>query len=173
MAVQKGMRQFFFWIITFVLLIAIYSNMKTAEKVQEIPYSEFKQSVYSKSVSKVKIGADSIDGERIAPDGKTQRFHTVPISDSTLLKDLEAAGIKEYSASPDRSWVASILLNIGWILLFVLIWYFIFVRQVRGGGKDAMDFGKSRAQMQDLKKNKIRFKDPSYQSTLGPCLYKV
>ena len=159
MAVQKGMRQFFFWIITFVLLIAIYSNMKTAEKVQEIPYSEFKQSVYSKSVSKVKIGADSIDGERIAPDGKTQRFHTVPISDSTLLKDLEAAGIKEYSASPDRSWVASILLNIGWILLFVLIWYFIFVRQVRGGGKDAMDFGKSRAQMQDLKKNKIRFKD--------------
>ena len=159
MAVQKGMRQFFFWIITFVLLIAIYSNMKTAEKVQEIPYSEFKQSVYSKSVSKVKIGADSIDGERIAPDGKTQRFHTVPISDSTLLKDLEAAGIKEYSASPDRSWVASILLNIGWILLFVLIWYFIFVRQVRGGGKEAMDFGKSRAQMQDLKKNKIRFKD--------------
>lgn len=159
MAVQKGMRQFFFWIITFVLLIAIYSNMKTAEKVQEIPYSEFKQSVYSKSVSKVKIGADSIDGERIAPDGKMQRFHTVPISDSTLLKDLEAAGIKEYSASPDRSWVASILLNIGWILLFVLIWYFIFVRQVRGGGKEAMDFGKSRAQMQDLKKNKIRFKD--------------
>lgn len=159
MAANKGFRQVFFWIIAIVLFVAIYNNISSTEKEQEIPYSEFKQSVYNKSVSKVTIGQDSIHGEMTTPEGKVQHFHTVPVFDETLLKDMENAGVKEYSALPDRSWIGSVLVNLGWILLFVLIWYFIFVRQVRGGGKDAMDFGRSRAQMQDLKKNKIRFKD--------------
>ena len=159
MAAKKGFRQAIFWIISFILVIAIYNNIKNTEKEKDIPYSEFKQAVYSKNVSKVKIGQDLIQGELTDSEGKTHRFATLPVQDGSLLKDLETAGVKEYSAAPDRSWISSILLNIGWILLFVAIWYFIFVRQVRGGGKDAMDFGKSRAQIQDLKKNKIRFKD--------------
>ena len=159
MAAKKGFRQAIFWIISFILVIAIYNNIKNTDKEKDIPYSEFKQAVYSKNVSKVKIGQDLIQGELTDSEGKTHRFATLPVQDGSLLKDLETAGVKEYSAAPDRSWISSILLNIGWILLFVAIWYFIFVRQVRGGGKDAMDFGKSRAQIQDLKKNKIRFKD--------------
>ena len=159
MAAKNGFRQVIFWIISFILVIAIYNNIKSTEKEKDIPYSEFKQAVYSKNVTKVKIGQDLIQGEFTSSDGKTHRFATIPVQDGALLKDLETAGVKEYSAAPDRSWISSILLNIGWILLFVAIWYFIFVRQVRGGGKDAMDFGKSRAQVQDLKKNKVRFKD--------------
>lgn len=159
MAAKKGFRQIIFWIVAFILFIAIYNNIKSSDKEKDIPYSEFKQAVYAKQVTKVKIGTDLIQGELTEADGKNQRFATIPVSDSELIKDLEKAGVKEYSAAPDRSWIGSVLLNIGWIFLFVAIWYFIFVRQVRGGGKDAMDFGKSRAQVQDLKKNKIRFKD--------------
>ncbi|MBO4556536.1 MAG: ATP-dependent zinc metalloprotease FtsH [Elusimicrobiales bacterium] len=159
MAAKKGFRQIIFWIVAFILFIAIYNNIKSSDKEKDIPYSEFKQAVYAKQVTKVKIGTDLIQGELTEADGKNQRFATIPVSDSELIKDLEKAGVKEYSAAPDRSWIGSVLLNIGWIFLFVAIWYFIFVRQVRGGGKDAMDFGKSRAQVQDLKKNKVRFKD--------------
>lgn len=159
MAAKKGFRQTIFWIIAFVLFIAIYNNIKSSDKEKDIPYSEFKQALSSKQISKVKIGSDIIQGEMTEPDGKTQRFATIPVPDAELVKDLEKYDVKEYSAAPDRSWIGSILLNVGWIFLFIAIWYFIFVRQVRGGGKDAMDFGKSRAQMQDLKKNKVRFKD--------------
>lgn len=159
MAAKKGFRQTIFWIIAFVLFIAIYNNIKSSDKEKDIPYSEFKQALSSRQISKVKIGSDIIQGEMTEPDGKTQRFATIPVPDAELVKDLEKYDVKEYSAAPDRSWIGSILLNVGWIFLFIAIWYFIFVRQVRGGGKDAMDFGKSRAQMQDLKKNKVRFKD--------------
>lgn len=159
MAAKKGFRQTIFWIIAFVLFIAIYNNIKSSDKEKDIPYSEFRQALSSRQISKVKIGSDIIQGEMTEPDGKTQRFATIPVPDAELVKDLEKYDVKEYSAAPDRSWIGSILLNVGWIFLFIAIWYFIFVRQVRGGGKDAMDFGKSRAQMQDLKKNKVRFKD--------------
>lgn len=159
MAAKKGFRQILFWIITFILFLAIYNNLKTVEREQDIPYSEFKHAVHNKQVVKVKIGADSIRGEKTAPDGKTQKFHTIPVPDDSLLKELESAGVKEYSAEPDRSWIGSLLMNVGWLVLFVVIWWFIFMRQAGGGGKDAMNFGRSRAQMQDLKKNKIRFKD--------------
>jgi cell division protease FtsH len=64
-----------------------------------------------------------------------------------------------FKAEADRGWIAGLILNIGWILIFVFIWWFLFMRQAQMGGKQAMSFGKSKAKQQDLKKQKVTFKD--------------
>jgi cell division protease FtsH len=90
---------------------------------------------------------------------KTVLFKTVPMSDPKLIEDMEAAGVSNFSAEADRSWIATLVLNIGWIVIFIFLWWFLFVRQAQMGGKQAMSFGKSKAKQQDLRKNKVTFKD--------------
>jgi cell division protease FtsH len=52
-----------------------------------------------------------------------------------------------------------ILWNVIPIILFILLIYFVFIRQMKSAGKGAMSFGKSRAKLLTQDKNKITFKD--------------
>ncbi|NLI09934.1 MAG: ATP-dependent metallopeptidase FtsH/Yme1/Tma family protein [Elusimicrobia bacterium] len=156
--INKGMRQLLLWMLGFMLLAGIYNSIKVSQSEKDIPYSEFKSKLKSKEIKKVVVSPDLIKGEMIA-EGKKVNFKTIPMSDSNLVKDMEESGVENFAATADKSWITSILLNIGWILIFILIWWFIFFRQAQMGGKQAMNFGKSRARQQDLKKNKITFKD--------------
>jgi cell division protease FtsH len=81
------------------------------------------------------------------------------MTDPTLIADMEAAGVDTFSQEADRSWIATLVLNVGWIVLFIFLWWFLFMRQAQAGGKQAMSFGKSKARQQDLKKQKVTFKD--------------
>jgi len=158
MNINKNLKQIFVWFLGFLLIAAIYNAFKNIEEQKEIPYSQFKSKLKSKEIKKVMVSQDLIKGKMLE-NGKEVYFRTIPLNDANLVKDMEDAGIEDFSGSADRSWVTSLLLNIGWILLFVLIWWFIFFRQAQIGGKQAMSFGKSRARQQDIKKQKITFKD--------------
>ncbi|MDA8132948.1 MAG: ATP-dependent zinc metalloprotease FtsH [Elusimicrobia bacterium] len=158
MPLKKNLRQLLFWFLAFMLFIAVYQNMKGVERERNIPYSEFKAKLRDHQIAKVSVSQDKISGEMTEGD-KAVPFRTIPMSDPKLIEDMDSAGVKEYKAEADRSWIASLVLNVGWILLFVFIWWFLFIRQAQMGGKQAMAFGKSRARQQDLKKQKITFKD--------------
>lgn len=156
--INKGLRQLLLWMLGFMLIAGVYNSLRVSQAERDIPYSEFKSRLKNKEISKVEISPDLIKGE-MTVEGKKVNFKTIPLTDSNLVKDMEDAGVQNFSGTPDRSWVTSILLNVGWILIFILVWWFIFFRQAQMGGKQAMNFGKSRARQQDLKKNKITFKD--------------
>ncbi len=158
MPLKKNLRQLLFWFLAFMLFIAVYQNMKGVERERNIPYSEFKAKLRDHQITKVSVSQDKISGD-MAEGDKTVSFRTIPMSDPKLIEDMDASGVKEYKAEADRSWIASLVLNVGWILLFVFIWWFLFIRQAQMGGKQAMSFGKSRARQQDLKKQKVTFKD--------------
>ncbi|OGR38523.1 MAG: cell division protein FtsH [Elusimicrobia bacterium GWA2_64_40] len=81
------------------------------------------------------------------------------MADARLIEDMEAAGVTDFAAEADRGWIATLLLNLGWIAMFIFLWWFLFFRQAQAGGKQAMSFGKSKAKQQDLKKQKVLFKD--------------
>ncbi|OGR95112.1 MAG: cell division protein FtsH [Elusimicrobia bacterium GWF2_62_30] len=155
---KKNFRQLLFWMLSFMLFVAIYQSMKTVERERDIPYSQFKQDLRDKKITKVAVRPDLIKGEMKDGDKKVN-FRTVPMTDAKLIEDMEAAGVTDFSAEADKSWIASLVLNIGWILLFVFLWWFLFIKQAQMGGKQAMSFGKSRARQQDLKKSKTTFKD--------------
>jgi cell division protease FtsH len=141
-----------------MLIAGIYNIFMAANTEKEIPYSEFKSRLKNGEVKKVLVAQDIIKGE-IESAGKKYNFKTIALNDPNLIKDMEEAKVENFSGVMDKGWITSLLLNIGWILIFVLAWWFIFFRQAQMGGKQAMSFGKSRARQQDLKKNKITFAD--------------
>lgn len=76
------------------------------------------------------------------------------------LKDRVNSGAVKYEAKipEETSAFWNILPTIIMILGFAFIWYFVIAKQ-QGSGKDAMNFGKSRASLNKLDKNPITFKD--------------
>ena len=158
MPLKKNLRQLLFWLLAFTLFVAVYQNVKNVEQEKQIPYSEFKAKLRDKQITKVSVRQDLIKGDLKEGD-KTVHFKTIPMSDPKLIEDMEAAGVSDFQAEADRGWIAGLILNIGWIVLFVFIWWFLFMRQAQMGGKQAMSFGKSKAKQQDLKKQKVTFKD--------------
>jgi len=158
MPLKKNLRQLLFWFLAFTLFVAVYQNMKGVEKERQLPYSEFKQKLRDKQITDVSVRQDLISG-KLKDGDKTVAFKTIPMTDAKLIEDLEAAGVTNFKAEADRGWIAGLILNIGWILIFVFIWWFLFIRQAQMGGKQAMSFGKSKAKQQDLKKQKVTFKD--------------
>ncbi len=158
MPLKKNLRQLLFWFLAFMLFVAVYQNLKSVEKERQIPYSEFKQKLRDKQIDKVTVRPDLIKGELKEGDKKVI-FKTIPLSDPKLIEDMESAGVGDFSAEPDRSWIATLLLNVGWIVIFIFLWWFLFMRQAQMGGKQAMSFGKSKARQQDPKKQKVTFAD--------------
>ncbi|MHB0997011.1 MAG: ATP-dependent zinc metalloprotease FtsH [Elusimicrobiales bacterium] len=158
MPLKKNIRQLLFWFLAFTLFVAVYQSMKGAEREKQIPYSEFKAKLRDKQVSKVTVRPDLIRGE-VREGDKPVPFRTIPMTDARLIEDMEAAGVGDFKAEADRSWIATLLLNVGWIVLFIFLWWFLFLRQAQMGGKQAMSFGKSKAKQQDMKKQKVTFKD--------------
>jgi cell division protease FtsH len=158
MLLKKNLRQLLFWFLAFTLFVAVYQNLKGVERETQINYSAFKAKLRDKSITEVSVRQDLISGKMKEGD-KTVSFKTVPMTDAKLIEDMEAAGVSSYKAEADRGWIATLILNLGWILIFVFIWWFLFVRQAQMGGKQAMAFGKSKAKQQDMKKQKVTFKD--------------
>ncbi|MBU2575226.1 MAG: ATP-dependent zinc metalloprotease FtsH [Elusimicrobia bacterium] len=158
MPLKKNLKQMLFWALTFMMILAIYQNVKSVEREKELPYSEFKAKVKAGQVVKVTIRPDLIKGELKSGD-KNTAFRTIPLIDDKLIGEMEAGGVESFSGEADKSWITSLVLNVGWIILFVFLWWFLFIRQAQMGGKQAMSFGKSRAKQQDLKKQKVTFKD--------------
>jgi cell division protease FtsH len=158
MPLKKNLRQLLFWFLAFTLFVAVYQSMKGVERERQIPYSEFKAKLRDKAITKVSVRQDQIRGELKEGDKKVI-FRTVPMADAKLIEDMEAAGVTDFAAEADRGWIATLLLNLGWIAMFIFLWWFLFFRQAQAGGKQAMSFGKSKAKQQDLKKQKVLFKD--------------
>ncbi|HBW24011.1 MAG: cell division protein FtsH [Elusimicrobia bacterium GWA2_56_46] len=158
MPLKKNLKQMLFWALAFTLFIAVYQNVKTLDKEKEIPYSEFKAKIKAGEVLKVTVRPDLIKGEYKDGD-KTAAFRTIPLNDDRLVEEMGTSGVKSFSGEADKSWITSLVINLGWIAVFVFLWWFLFFRQAQMGGKQAMSFGKSRAKQQDLKKQKVTFKD--------------
>ena len=95
------------------------------------------------------------DGKEIQAPFKTNVFLEY---DTTLRDRLNAAGL-EPETRPESNLLASALVGLLPILLFLVIIYFFFRQQIRMAGKGAMTFGKSKARLLAREKNRVTFKD--------------
>ena len=156
---NNKIKQFGIWALAIFLFIVLFTNVKAPVMEIEIPYSTFKAKLRKGEVSAVKMRPDLIRGDMKAEDGKTEHFKTLPLPDMNLVQDLETYKVEKFSGEPDRSWVTGLIVNIGWILLFFILWWLFVIRQVQVGGKQALSFGRSKAKMVDDKKKKTTFND--------------
>ena len=156
---NKNVKQLLVWILAFVLLIAVFQNLKGPQVEAEVPYSAFKAQLRDGRVSDVKVRPDMIRGVFKDENGKERRFRTLAIPDEKLVEDLEKYKVDSFQGEPDRGWVTGLLVNVGWILLLFALWWFFIIRQVQGGGKQALSFGRSKARRIDEKKKGTTFAD--------------
>jgi cell division protease FtsH len=151
-------RNLVLWLIVMLAIVFITQSAKTPAR-QKIAYSEFKQMLRSGLIHDVEVNDNLITGTAASSSGQKQLFQTIPLSDPKLIDELEQYGVGSYRGSQDRSWVTSILMNVLWIGLFFFLWWFLVIRQMQNGGRQAMAFGRSKAKNQTGKKNKTLFKD--------------
>jgi len=149
-------RNFAFWLIILILLLALFSAFKGpsgSDNRSEISYSEFLSGVNSGNISSVTIQENNIAGQMT--NGMT--FQTYAPYDASLIDKLSAKGV-DINAKPIESSVLGTFL-LSWLPFIVLIgiWVF-FMRKMQGGG-GAMGFGKSKAKLLNEMSGRVTFDD--------------
>jgi cell division protease FtsH len=153
-----NLRNLAIWGVIIVVLIGLYSMMtQTGRGVasQEITYSQLLGKVNSGALKKAEISGSHID----VTDGANKVFGaTTPNNQDDLVKRLEAQNIDIKVKAPGGFTVGALLVQLLPILLLVGVWIF-FMRQMQGGARGAMGFGKSKAKMLTENKNRVTFDD--------------
>jgi cell division protease FtsH len=154
---KSMLKQIGLWVIITMGLLMLYQRFQVVGEVKEIPYSEFKQKVQTGQIGKVVVTPTLIKGELKQGD-KNVQFRTIPINDDNLVSDLQKANVN-FEAEADKSWIGNLLINLGWIAIFIFLFWFLFMRQVQAGGQQAMSFARSKAKQHDATKNRKTFAD--------------
>ena len=96
-------------------------------------------------------------GKKAAPKLKLKYETRIYATDAVISK-LEEKGVQTVYLERDVWW-KSLLLNLAIAVPILLVFYFIFTRQIHGAGSGAIQFGKSRARMIDPNENHTKFDD--------------
>jgi cell division protease FtsH len=139
-----------------VALFNVFDNTSSSKTGNVIAYSDFVKRINSGEIKEVKIDDDKISGS--TSDGIP--FYSYVPKNTELANELSSKGIKVISEPPESSMPGFLSVLISWfpMLLFIGVWIF-FMRQMQGGAKGAMGFGKSKAKLLTEHKDKITFKD--------------
>ncbi|HEY1560850.1 MAG TPA: ATP-dependent zinc metalloprotease FtsH [Caulobacteraceae bacterium] len=153
-----NLRNLAIWGVIIVVLIAVYSVMTNSAHTgasRPLTYSELLQKVGSGDITKATIRGQGID----AFDRQKNEFTITGPADTTDLEHLfEQHGVAFDFQPPSAGLLPAILMNLLPIVLIVGVWIF-FMRQMQGGARGAMGFGKSKARLLTENKNRVTFED--------------
>ncbi|MAU86384.1 MAG: cell division protein FtsH [Rhodobiaceae bacterium] len=138
-------------------MMALYNVFQTSSEsrgVNEISYTTLISEVSGGNVRDVVISGDEITGT--FNDGS--RFHSFSPDDPQFIERLNDQGVIINVKPIKQSALFSIFISWFPMLLLIAVWVF-FLRQMQGGGKGAMGFGKSKAKLLNEKKGKVTFSD--------------
>ena len=126
-----------------------------AGKPEAISYSQLVQRVNAGEVKQVTIRLDKVNGE--LKNG--ERFTSTTVyPNEQLVAQMLAANVEIDAKSGGQSIWMSLLLGILPIALLIGVWIF-FMRQMQGGARGAMGFGKSKAKLLTEHKGRKTFED--------------
>jgi len=154
------LRNLALWAIILLLLIALFNLLQAPAQQgasSEIPFSEMISRVDAGEVESVEIAGEQITG--VTQDGS--RFVTYAPPNADGLADRlydEGVEITAKPTSEDGNMLTNILISWFPMLLLIAVWIF-FMRQMQGGGKGAMGFGKSKARLLTEHQGRKMFED--------------
>ena len=151
-----NLRNLAIWGVIVVVLIGLYSMMSgggQAAGAREITYSQLLSRIASGQVDSAVIRGPTVEVRD--SDGKAFTAVT-PNNQDELVNRLEAQGA-DISVKPAGGiTLVGVLIQALPILLLIGVWIF-FMRQMQGGARGAMGFGKSKARMLTENKNRVTF----------------
>jgi len=140
-------------------IIIVHDFIYALQKIEELPYSEFRTLVANGKVAEVSIGSHTLTG-KLKPEGESKEeklFETVRVEDPDLVRDLNQHGVKFTGVIESTFWRDLLSWTVP-ALVFLGIWFFIFRRlgQAQGG---FMRVGQSKAKIYMEKDVKVTFGD--------------
>ncbi len=149
-------RSLFVWLLIGALLIFLFHIISTQkETAKEINFSEFIDKVQAGQVVKVTIKENEVRGT--LKDGTVFKTYVEKYPD--FVKELREKNVEiSVKPPPETPWYVNFFFSWGPIIFFVLIWI-IFMRQMQMGGNKALSFGKARVKLVSDKSKKVTFKD--------------
>ena len=153
------------WVVLIVAFLAIWQFLNPENpRSPDIPYSEFvalaKAPRDAKHIEEVDIKDREYTFQIKDPNAKgtPPRGRTVgPAEDNA--QDLLSHGVKITYQKDEGSPFLTPVLTIVLPMVFVIVMFYLFMRQLQAGGGKAMSFGKSRARLLSESQNKITFAD--------------
>ena len=148
-------------------VILLHDFISALNKIEEVPYSRFKQMVAEDKVAEVSVSTQTITGKlKQAQDKKAESkdsakepslFTTIRIEDPDLVRDLDRHGVT-VTGVIESTFFRDLLSWVLPALVFVGIWYFFIQRlgQAQGG---FMRVGQSKAKIYMEKDVKVTFAD--------------
>lgn len=151
------LKNLFLWLIIAVILISVFNNLEPRQAGEErLSYSDFVHQVQQGNVSQVSIQDQIITGTL---QNDKQFVSYMPLPDQYLLPELIKKGVNVKGEAPQQEGLLMhIFINWFPMLLLIGVWVF-FMRQMQGGGRGALSFGRSRARLLGEDQVKVTFAD--------------
>ena len=144
------------WLLIGMSILLLFNLFNVPQKSdKELIFSDFVKKIDSGEVDEVTIKESNITGR--LKDGS--KFKTYSANYPDLVKELRDKNVRIIAKPPDQPPLyMTILISWGPIIFIVLIWVF-FMRQMQMGGNKAMSFGKAKAKLVSEKSVKVTFAD--------------
>ena len=143
------------WVVLIVMFLTIWQFLTPAEKRDPVAFSDFVAEVHQGKVDQVNIkdreytykykNADPAKGNHV-------KVAVGPLADEALLatlkpdnKDIQAPRVFFEKEDQSPFWSSTIITLIP--MAFLILMFFLFMRQLQAGGGKAMSFGKSKARL--------------------------
>ncbi len=149
------LRQITFYLVIALVVFILLSTFNTATPPEEIAYNQFIQRVEQGEVASVALYGSEV--EAVLKDGTLVK--TIRPDDHNLTELLLAnkVTLETYMPRGPKWWQSALTYLIPFLLLIGI--FFFFMQQTQGGGNKVMNFGKSRARLQEGDKKKVTFQD--------------
>ncbi|HLI66026.1 MAG TPA: ATP-dependent zinc metalloprotease FtsH [Caulobacteraceae bacterium] len=153
-----NLRNLAIWGVIALLVIGLYSMVTQGAKnaSNEESYSQLLTSIEQNRVKSAVVKAQSIDV--VQSDGSKHTV-TTPLDQGDLLKDLHDHNVDVTVTPVGGNMLLQFLLQIILPVSLMAAVYFLFMRQMQGGARGAMGFGKSKARLLTENKNRVTFDD--------------
>ena len=144
------------WLLIGMSILLLFNLFNVPQKSEkELIFSDFVKKIDSGEVDEVTIKESNITGR--LKDGS--KFKTYSANYPDLIKELRDKNVRIIAKPPDQPPLyMTILISWGPIIFIVLIWVF-FMRQMQMGGNKAMSFCKAKAKLVSEKSVKVTFAD--------------
>jgi len=157
-----NLRNLAIWGVIIVVVLGLYEVMNQTTRLgaaaggADVSYAQLVHLIDNGSVRKATLHGDAIDVQD--PDGKTKYTVTTPYPQEDLIKHLEQQNV-DFSIKPSGgNPMLALFINLLPVILIAAVWFF-FMRQMQGGARGAMGFGKSKARLLTENKNRVTFDD--------------
>ena len=152
------LRNLLIWAVIIVVLGALYSVLNQGAKTNattEIPYSQLLQDIEQNKVTNAIISGDVVDAKET--NGRTYEAVT-PANQDDLLHRIDPTKVSIQVKRSNQLTIWSVLSST--IPILVLVGFYLFImRQMQGGARGAMGFGRSKARLLTENKNRVTFED--------------